>query len=60
MPITLARLAGVSPRIVAAILDATAPAGLTVTAFARARPWCWAEQEQRLGFNTGTAPVQNR
>jgi site-specific DNA recombinase len=44
----LAPLAFVSPRIVAAILDGTAPAGLTVTTLARALPWSWAEQERRL------------
>jgi hypothetical protein len=38
-----------SPRIVAAILDGTAPAGLTATTLARALPWSWTEQEQRLG-----------
>jgi hypothetical protein len=46
----LAPLAGVSPRIVAALLDATAPAGLTVTALARALPWSWAEQEQQIAL----------
>ena len=46
----LAPLAFVSPRIVAAILDGTAPAGITVTALARARPWCWAEQERQVGI----------
>lgn len=46
----LAPLAFVSPRIVAAILDATAPAGLTVTALARALPWSWAEQEHRVQY----------
>jgi site-specific DNA recombinase len=45
----LAPLACVSPRIVAAILDATAPAGLTVTALARALPWSWTEQERQVG-----------
>ena len=44
----LAPLAFLSPRIVAAILDSTAPAGLTVTTLARALPWSWAEQERRL------------
>jgi hypothetical protein len=44
----LAPLAFVSPRIVAAILDATAPAGLAVTALARALPWSWAEQERQM------------
>jgi DNA invertase Pin-like site-specific DNA recombinase len=51
----LAQLAGVSPRIVAALLDATAPAGLTVTALARALPWSWAEQEQQIGFDIAAA-----
>jgi site-specific DNA recombinase len=45
----LVPLAFVSPRIVAAILDGTAPAGLTATALARALPWCWAEQERKVG-----------
>jgi hypothetical protein len=52
----LAQLAFVSPRIVAAILDATAPAGLTVTALAHALPWSWAEQEQQIGLNIAAAP----
>ena len=43
-------LAFVSPRIISGILDGTAPAGLTITALARALPWSWAEQEQRLGL----------
>ena len=46
----LAPLAFLSPRIVAAILDGTAPASLTVTALARALPWSWAEQERRVGL----------
>jgi site-specific DNA recombinase len=45
----LAPLAFVSPRIVSALLDGTAPADLTLTTLARALPYCWAEQEQRLG-----------
>src|SRR5262249_10413245 len=45
----LAPLAFVSPRIVSALLDGTAPADLTVTKLARALPYCWAEQEQRVG-----------
>jgi hypothetical protein len=45
----LVPLAFVSPRIVAAILDATAPAGLTPTALARALPWSWVEQERQVG-----------
>jgi hypothetical protein len=43
-------LAFVSPRIVSNILEGTAPAGLTITALARALPWSWAEQERRLGM----------
>jgi site-specific DNA recombinase len=45
----LAPLAFVSPRIVSALLDGTAPADLTLTKLARALPYCWAEQEQRVG-----------
>ena len=43
-------LAFVSPRIVSSILEGTAPAGLTITALARALPWSWAEQERRLAL----------
>ena len=43
-------LAFVSPRIISGLLDGTAPAGLTITALARALPWSWAEQERRLGL----------
>jgi hypothetical protein len=46
----LAPLAFLSPRIVSGLLDGTAPAGLTITVLARALPWCWAEQERRLGL----------
>jgi hypothetical protein len=46
----LAPLAFLSPRIVSSLLDGTAPAGLTITVLARALPWCWAEQERRLGL----------
>jgi DNA invertase Pin-like site-specific DNA recombinase len=46
----LAPLAFVSPRIIAAIVDATAPADLTVTGLAKALPHSWAEQEQYIGF----------
>jgi site-specific DNA recombinase len=46
----LAPLAFVSPRIVAAVLDGTAPSGLTATALARALPWSWAEQERQVGI----------
>ena len=40
-----------SPRIVSGLLDGTAPAGLTITALARALPWSWAEQQRRLGLH---------
>src|SRR5205823_6612430 len=49
----LALLAFLSPRIVSAILDGTAPADLTVTELARALPHCWDEQEQQLPVNSG-------
>jgi site-specific DNA recombinase len=45
----LAPLAFVSPRIIAAIADGTAPADLTVTGLAKALPYLWAEQEQDVG-----------
>jgi site-specific DNA recombinase len=45
----LAPLAFVSPRIVSALLEGTAPADLTLTKLIRALPYCWAEQEQRVG-----------
>jgi hypothetical protein len=41
----LAPLAFVSPRIVASIIDRSAPADLTVTTLARALPFSWNEQE---------------
>jgi DNA invertase Pin-like site-specific DNA recombinase len=50
----LAPLAFLSPRIVSALLDGTAPADLTLTALARALPYSWAEQERRLA---GGIPV---
>ena len=43
----LAPLAFLSPRIIAAIADGTAPADLTVTGLAKALPYSWAEQERR-------------
>jgi site-specific DNA recombinase len=46
----LAPLAFLSPRIIAAIADGTAPADLTVTGLANALPYSWAEQEKRLGL----------
>ena len=45
----LTALAFVSPRIVAAIVDATAPASLTVTRLASALPFRWTEQESQVG-----------
>ena len=48
----MATLAFVSPRIVAAIVDGTAPADLTVTDLAKALPYSWAEQEQGIGLST--------
>jgi site-specific DNA recombinase len=47
----LAPLAFLSPRIVSRLLDGAVPAGLTITALARALPWSWAEQERRLGLH---------
>jgi site-specific DNA recombinase len=45
----LAPLAFLSPRVVSAILDGTAPADLTLTKLARSLPYSWAEQERRVG-----------
>jgi site-specific DNA recombinase len=44
----IARLAFVSPRIITAIMDGTAPAGLTATALVGKLSYSWAEQEQSL------------
>ena len=57
----LAPLAFVSPRIVSALLDGTAPADLTLATLARALPSSWAEQEQRLvvGFIGHRNDVRN-
>ena len=41
----LAPLAFIAPRIIAAIVDCTAPADLTVTALAKALPHSWAAQQ---------------
>ena len=46
----LAPLAFLSPRIIAAIVEGTAPADLTVTGLAKALPHSWAEQERRIGL----------
>jgi site-specific DNA recombinase len=44
----LAQLAFLSPRMVAAIMDSTAPANLTAISLARGLPYSWAEQERQL------------
>ena len=44
----LVPLAFLSPRIVASIVDGTAPTDLTVTGLAKALPYSWGEQEQRF------------
>jgi site-specific DNA recombinase len=49
----LAPLAFVSPRIIAALIDGTAPADLTVTGLARALPYSRAEQERQIGLALG-------
>jgi site-specific DNA recombinase len=46
----LTSLAFVSPRVIAAIADGSAPTDLTVTTLAKALPYSWAEQERRLGL----------
>jgi len=46
----LAPLAFVSPRIIAAIVDGTAPANLTVTGLANKLPCSWGEQERGIGL----------
>jgi DNA invertase Pin-like site-specific DNA recombinase len=46
----LAPLAFVSPRIIAAIIDGTAPADLTVTGLAKRLPYSWADQERAVGL----------
>jgi site-specific DNA recombinase len=44
----LAPLAFLSPRIIAAIVDGTAPADLTVTGLAKTVPYSWCEQERSI------------
>ena len=46
----LAPLAFVSPRIIAAIVDGTAPAGITVTGLAKSLTYSWVEQDQSIGL----------
>jgi hypothetical protein len=40
-------LAFVSPRVITAIIDGTAPAAITATALAGRLPYSWAEQARR-------------
>jgi hypothetical protein len=47
----LVPLAFLSPRIVAAIVDGTAPTDLTVTGLARALPYSWGERERSIGLS---------
>src|SRR5207248_8810354 len=54
----LAPLAFLSPRIVSALLDGSAPAGLTVRALARALPLSWAEQELRVVTQSSRGSAQ--
>jgi hypothetical protein len=44
----LAPLAFLSPRIIAAIVDGTAPADLTVTGLAKALPYSWPSRRRGL------------
>jgi site-specific DNA recombinase len=46
----LAPLAFLSPRIIGAIVNGTAPADLTVTGLAKALPYSWAKQEESIGL----------
>ena len=46
----LAPLAFLSPRVIAAIIDGTAPVDLTVTGLAQGLPDSWAEQERSIGL----------
>ena len=45
----LARLAFVSPRIITAMIDGTAPAGITATTLIAGLSHSWAEQERQIG-----------
>ena len=47
----LVPLAFLSPRIVASIVDGTAPTDLTVTGLAKALPYSWGEQERSIGLS---------
>jgi len=48
----LAPVAFLSPRIIAAIVDGTAPGDLTVTGLAKALPYSWAAQEETIGLSS--------
>jgi hypothetical protein len=47
----LAPLAFVSPRIIAAIVEGTAPTDVTVSTLARALQYSWSAQEQSIGLH---------
>jgi site-specific DNA recombinase len=55
----LAPLAFLSPRIVSALLDCTAPNDLTAMSLARGLPFSWAEQEKRVERRTEQAMKPN-
>jgi site-specific DNA recombinase len=56
----LAPLAFLSPRIIAAIFDGTAPADLTVTGLAKVLPCSWLQQEQTIAlFDKSAAEHEN-
>jgi hypothetical protein len=55
----LAPLAFVSPRIITAIVDGTAPAGLTTTALAAGLPFSWSAQEERFDIRPRPSPIFN-
>jgi DNA invertase Pin-like site-specific DNA recombinase len=46
----LAPLAFLSPKIITAIIDGSVPADLKITTLAKALPYSWAKQEQRIGL----------
>src|SRR6202140_2843368 len=52
----LARLAFVSPRIITAIINGIAPAGITATTLMAGLSHSWAEQEQRISALECTVP----
>src|SRR5262249_35535024 len=49
----LAPLAFTSPQIIAAIVEGTAPAELTVTGLAKSLPFAWPDQERRIKVSQG-------